>query len=265
MKRTLVMISVWVAMSLALSACGGLPRAGGHLEAIREAGVMKVGVSADYPPFESVDKKGNKVGFDIDLMLELARRLGVELKWVDLPFDSLIPAVEQGRVDASISAFAYTAQRDQAVDFTDAYYTAEDAFTATDSFTGTISQPEDVAAYKIGVLRGSTQDGWLTNGLLAEGGMQEANLYRYGRFDQALLDLKGGRIDLVMSDYIPARSAVQRLGGLKIVYRGILSAGALNMVVPEGDTELKKAINQIIKELQNEGFIDALAIKYFGA
>mgnify|MGYP001766245286 CR=1 FL=1 len=83
------------------------------------------------------------------------------------------------------------------------------------------------------------------------------------RVDQAMMDLKNGRIDVMMSDYVPAQALATQLGGLKIVYQGVLSSGPMNIVIPDGDKELQQAINDIIKQLQDEGFIDALAVKYF--
>lgn len=262
MKRVVVFVSLLVAISLVLAGCG-TSKATNHLDAIKEAGVIKVGTSADYPPFESVDASGNKVGFDIDLMNEISKRLNVRLEWVDMPFDSLIAAVQEGKIDASISAFNYSEERDQTVDFSDAYYTSEDAFTVAETFTGSIVNPEDVAAFKIGVQTGTTQDSWLTDTLVAGGKLSEENLFRYDRVDQAMLDLKNGRIDVMMSDYVPAQALATQLGGLKIVYHGVLSSGPINIVIPEGDKELQQAINEIIKQLQAEGFIDALAVKYF--
>lgn len=263
MKRIVVLLSLLAVTSLVLSACGGTPKAANHLEAIKQAGVIKVGTSADYPPFESVDASGNKVGFDIDLMAEIANRLGVKLEWVDMPFDSLIAAVQEGKIDASISAFNYSEERDQTIDFSDAYYTSEDAFTVAEGFSGSIVNPEDVAVYKVGVQTGTTQDGWLTDTLVAGGALKEENLFRYDRVDQAMLDLKNGRIDVMMSDYVPAKALAGQLGGLKIVYQGVLSSGPMNIVIPNGDVDLQKAINAIIKQLQDEGFVDGLAVKYF--
>src|SRR5512134_1590214 len=260
MKRVVVFVSLLVAISLILSGCGG-GKAANHLEAIKDAGVIKVGTSADYPPFESVDESGNKVGFDIELMTEIAKRLGVELEWVDMPFDSLIAAVQEGKIDASISAFNYSEERDKTIDFSEAYYTSEDAFTVADGFAGSITKPEDVAAFKVGVQTGTTQDGWLTDTLVADGTLPEENLFRYDRVDQAMLDLKNGRIDVMMSDYIPAQALAAQLGGLEIIYHGVLSTGPVNIVIPNGDAELQQAINEIIKQLQDEGFVDQLAVK----
>ena len=262
MKRSVLFVSLLVALSLVLTACGGTSAAN-HLEAIKQAGVIKVGTSADYPPYESVDSSGNKVGFDIDLMTEVAKRLGVKVEWVDMPFDSLIAAVQEGKIDASISGFNYSEERDKMIDFSEAYYTSEDAFTVADGFTGTITAPEDVAAYKVGVQNGTVQDGWLTDNLVADGALSEENLFRYDRADQAMLDLKNGRIEVMMSDFVPAQVLVKQLGGLTIAYHGVLSTGPLNIVIPEGDKELQQAINDTIAQLQSEGFIDSLAVKYF--
>jgi polar amino acid transport system substrate-binding protein len=262
MKRSVIFVSMLVALSLVLAACGGTSSAN-HLEAVKKAGVIKVGTSADYPPFESVDSNGNKVGFDIELMNEVANRLGVKVEWVDMPFDSLIAAVQEGKIDASISAFNYSEERDKMIDFSDAYYTSEDAFTVADGFAGKIEKPEDVASYKVGVQTGTTQDTWLTDTLVGKGLLSEENLFRYDRVDQAMLDLQNGRIDVMMSDYVPAQALVKQLGGLNIVYHGVLSTGPMNMVLPEGDKELKQAINETIAKLQSEGFIDALAVKHF--
>jgi len=264
MKRNVIWLSLLIVMSIVLTACAS-SASGSHLDAIKEAGTIKVGTSADYPPFEYVDASGKKTGFDIELMEEIAKRMDVKLEWIDMPFDSLIAGVQEGKIDASISAFNYTEERDQVVDFTDPYYNGEDAFTVAEGFTGVIEDPEDVAAYKVGVQTGTTQDGWLTDTLVGGGLMPEGNLFRYERADQVALDLKSGRVDVMMADYIPAKALAEQLGGLKIAFVGVVSSGPMNIVIPQGDTELAQEMNTIIKQLLDDGFITELAIKYFGS
>lgn len=264
MHRKLITLLLVIVMLASVTACGP-KKAANHLEAVKQAGVIKVGTSADYPPFESVDSSGNKVGFDIDLMTEIAKRMGVKLEWVDMPFDSLIAGVQEGKIDAAISAFNYSEERDKAIDFTEAYYTSEDSFMVAEGFTGQITNPEDVANFKVGVQTGTTQDSWLTDNLVTPGKLKEENLFRYDRVDQAALDLKSGRIEVLMSDYVPADALSKQLGGLKIVFKGVLSSGPMNIVIPNGDKELAAAMNEIIKQLQAEGFINQLAQKYFAA
>lgn len=262
MKR-LIYTALLIGLAFAISACGS-QQAASHLETIQKNGTIKVGTSADYPPFESVDASGTKVGFDIDLMTEIAKRMNVQLEWVDMPFDSLIAGVKEGKIDLAISAFNYTEERDQEVDFSEAYFTSEDSFMVADGFAGQITNPEDVVAYKVGVQTSTTQDSWLTDNLVTPGKLPEDQLFRYDRVDQAALDLKSGRIDVLMSDYIPAQALMQQLGGLKVVYHGALSSGPMNIVLPEGDKELTAEVNKIIQAMQQEGLIDQIAQKHLG-
>jgi polar amino acid transport system substrate-binding protein len=252
-----------ILLSSILAACGSQQPAN-HLQAIRQSGVIKVGTSADYPPFEYIDNDGKKVGFDIALMEEIARRLEVELEWADIPFDNLIAAVEAGKIDLAISAFNYSPEGALEIDFSDAYYLSEDALMVTDQFTGTIATPLDVASYQVGVQTGSTQEYWLVENLITTGKLPEANLFRYERTDQAAKDLKNGRIEVWMGDYVPGQALVLQLGGLKIVYKGVLSSGPMYIVCHKDDTALLSKINKTIKSLENEGFIQQLALEYIG-
>lgn len=263
MRRIPCSVLLIVAITLVLCACGPKEPAN-HLEAIKQEGKLVAGTSADYPPFESVDENGNMVGFDIDLINEIGKRMGVEVEIQDMPFDSLIAGVQEEKIDLSIAAFNYTEERDKTVDFTDAYYYAEDGFLVAEDFAGEITAPEDAAQYKVGVQTGATADSWATENLLDAGLMSEENLFRYERMDQAALDVKAGRIDILITDYIPAQALAGELGGLKVVYHAEVSTGPVNIIVPEGDVELTNALNEIIADLLEEGFIDELAKRHIG-
>ena len=234
-----------------------------RLDKIKEAGKVVVGTSADYAPYEFVDETGTITGFDVELMNEIANRMGVQVEWTDMPFDSLIAAVQENKIDMSIACFNYSEERDAEVDFSDAYYTSEDAFVVAGDFTGTITDPEDAANYIVGVQSGTVQDDWLTSTLVDTGKLAEANLMRYERVDQAALDLQAGRIQVFMADYVPAQAIVKQFTGFQILYHGVLATGPLNIVLQEGDAELQAEVNRIIRELQAEGIVDALAVKYF--
>ena len=68
------------------------------LSDIKEKGVITVGTSADYPPYEFKDESDNFVGFDMELMGEIAKRMGVKLEVVDMGFDTLIAALQNNKV-----------------------------------------------------------------------------------------------------------------------------------------------------------------------
>jgi len=259
MKR-LIFLVVVLTFALALVGCKPVTN---HLDDIKTAGKIVVGTSADYPPFEFVDEAGNMTGFDVDLMNEIGKRMGVTVEWTDMPFDSLIASVQEKKLDASIAAFNYDEDRDKTVDFSDAYYTSEDAFVVLESFAGDLSVPENLANFKVGAQSGTTQEGWINDNLVTPGLLDAANFMSYERVDQAALDLQAGRIEVLMADYVPAQAIVSQFGGMKIVYHGVLSTGPVNIVLREGDADLQAEVNRIIKELQDEGFIEELAKKYF--
>jgi polar amino acid transport system substrate-binding protein len=259
MKRIILTTIAVFAIIFLLAACGGSNKETNKLETIMKKGTIVAGTSADYPPFEYVDSAGKMGGFDVDMMEEIARQMGVKLEWVDMPFDSLIAAVQEGKIDVAVAAFNFNEERDKVVDFTDPYYYAEDGFLVKEDFAGSITAPEDIAAYKVGVQTGSTADGWVTDNLLKTGKLPEANLFRYERIDQAALDVKSGRIDVLMSDYIPMLAQAQGIGGLKVIYHAEVSTGPVNIVLPQGETELAEKLNEIIKKMIDDGFINKIA------
>lgn len=275
MKKGLILFAIVVLMTVGLLGCQTstpAPQAttppepaapASKLDTIKSAGKIVVGTSADYPPYESVDSTGAYVGFDIELMAAIAEGMGITLEWVDMPFDSLIAAVQENKIDLSISCFNYSEERDQQVDFSEAYYTTEDAFITGKAFTGAITKPEDVAAYKVGVQSGTVQDDWLTTNLVDTGLLKAENLLRYERIDQAALDLEAGRVDVLMTDDVPAQALVKQYDGFNIAFKAMLSTGPLNIVLPNGDVALKAEIDKQIKALEASGKIDELATKYF--
>jgi polar amino acid transport system substrate-binding protein len=262
MKRFFNVVILITILALLLTACAPAKPAD-KLDSIKKAGKIVVGTSPDYPPFESKDANGNFQGFDIDLMNEVAKRIGVTVEWTDMPFDSLVAAVQTSKLDASASAFNFDEKRAEKVDFTDAYYVAKDAFMVANGFKDTFSKPEDLAKYKVGAQSGTTQDSWITDNLVKKNLLPEGNYFRYDRVDQAAMDVKSGRVDVLMGDNIPLVSLAKSIGGLKVAYETDVSSGPVMFILPKGETTLKEAINKAIADLKKEGFVDQLAIKWF--
>lgn len=248
---------------LFLAACASSQPAT-HFETIKENGKMVVGTSGDFPPFESVDANGKLVGYDIDLINEIGKRMGLQVEIKDMPFDSLLAAVQEGKIDLVIAGMNYTEERDQKVDFTDPYFESETVLIVREDFNEPLETSEDVAKYILGTQIGTTADTWITESLIKPGKMPESNLLRYERPEQGALDLKAGRIDAYAIDDIPAYALAKETGGLKVVRlnEASLEAKPMNIVVPEGDQELAQAINAALAELKNEGFLDKLKALY---
>jgi ABC-type amino acid transport substrate-binding protein len=264
MKKVLIFLISIILITTLLAAC---TQSGPSsvLDKIKKDGKVVVGTSADYPPYEFVDSAGQKAGFDIELMEEIGKRMGVKVEWTDMPFDSLIAAVKEGKIDASISCFNYSEDRAKEVGFSKEYYNSEDSFIANKDFTGKIEKPEDVAAYKLGVQSGTVQDTWIKENLIDKNLIKEENVQQYERVDQAALDLEAGRIQILMSDYVPAKALLKAHPGFQMLFHeAIASAGPINIVLPLNDEKIKTEIDKVIDTLKTEGVIDQLAAKYFG-
>lgn len=260
MKRLLGLI--FFAFLLALLAACQQVDPDSHYGRMRQAGKMVVGTSADYAPFESLDSAGNFTGFDIALIREIGHRLKLDVEIQDRPFDSLIDAVAAGEIDLAISAFNYSEERDATVDFTDPYYSARDAILIVEGSPLMFNGPTDLAAYRVGVQRGTTQDGWIAENLVSSGSMSPDNVAGFERLDDAVSALQAGEVDAVLMESVVALSLIDELGGLRIGYEGAVSSGPINIVVPEGDAELTEVLNETIAKLEEEGFIDRLIIDY---
>jgi polar amino acid transport system substrate-binding protein len=115
------------ALTLAFAGCAKKAPAT-KLEAIKKAGKIILGTSADYPPYEfhgQIDGKDAIIGFDIEIAKEVAKDLGVELEIKDMDFDGLLAALKSGNIDIIISGMTPTEERRQNVDFSDIYYYVE--------------------------------------------------------------------------------------------------------------------------------------------
>lgn len=82
---------------------------------------IKVGVSADYQPFEYYDESGKLTGFSIDLMNYIGDRSGYDIEYVNIPFEEILTSVINGDVDCAISTISVTQERKQYVDYTREY------------------------------------------------------------------------------------------------------------------------------------------------
>ncbi|RME72057.1 MAG: amino acid ABC transporter substrate-binding protein [Chloroflexi bacterium] len=235
----------------------------GYLATIEERGKLIVGTSADYPPFESVDENGNFVGFDMDLIREIGKKMGLEVEIKDMAFDVLIAAVQEGKIDAAIAAIQYTPERDEAVDFSVPYNYIYDAFLVAADSDIVIEKAADIAPYMVGVQSGTTHEAWVLKNLVEPGLMSEDQLFRYERADQAALDLEAGRIDVLFINADPARELEKSMNTVKIalVTRETVQGGQ-SIAIPEGELGFKAALDAAITELQQEGVLKSLLEKW---
>ncbi|WP_139417809.1 ABC transporter substrate-binding protein [Agromyces laixinhei] len=114
---------------------------------IADAGVLRVGTDAAYPPNEYKDDAGNPIGWDVDLVEALGDKLGLEIEYEIASFDKIIPSITGGTMDMGMSSFTDNAERQKQVDFVD-YYSAGILWAAP---AGATVDPDDACGLKVAV------------------------------------------------------------------------------------------------------------------
>jgi len=219
-----------------------------------------VGTCADYPPFEWIDSNSNYVGLDMDLMRVIAVREGYKIEFRDIGYDSLIPALKAGKIDIEAAAVNITSKRAKIVDFTDAYWKADQPIMVKkDSDLNIVTALSQ--DHKVGAQRGTTQADWIQNNLLDKGVKVKLELYETN--DSGVMDLVNGRIDAFICDAPEAKVFTENnpLKMVGVIYTG--EEGYMGFAVQKGDPKkLLPLLNKGLKEVEGE-IKDNLVKAYF--
>ncbi len=224
------------------------------LEAIKASGQLRLGTSADYPPFEFhqiVDGKDTIVGIDIEIAKAIAADLGVELAITDMPFDGLLTALQSGNLDMVASAVTPDEDRAKSVDFSDIYYTSLQKVIVRAEDKAAYTSIESLAGKKVGAQLGSVQQG------IVEDQLPQSELRALAKLPDLVLDLKSGNIEAIVveepvaNEYIAANPELT-LSDIALAQ----DEEGFALALPKGSAELVAAVNATLKRLADEGKID---------
>jgi polar amino acid transport system substrate-binding protein len=248
------------------------------LSEILAAGVIRVSTDANYAPQSFLNEKGELEGFDISVAKEVAKRLGVKVKFVTPDWD-LITAGKWGkRWDLSIGSMTPTVERMNALHFTMPYYSTPAQFAVHKDNT-TIKSLKDLAGKHIGVGTETTYDRYLNKDLELVGVKIEYQDWSPGKITtyptdaNAIEDLAlgdGVRIDALITAKPTIFEAMKSGcgGGCPVkmlgepVYYEILSF-ALDKSRPNSESLLKK-LNEIIASMYKDGTLKDLSMQFYG-
>ena len=220
-------------------------------------GKITVASNIAYPPFE-FSPRGKPKGFDIDLMNEIARRAGFEVRYQNVQFDSILRGLDAGLFDASISAMSITSEREKQLDYSDPYFNADQALlVAGDS---KIKAIDDLTEATVGVQAGST--GQLKGEDLYDDG-QIGEIKPYRTIGEALSALKAGKIDGVIYDISAVNKKVTENKEEIRYVESIPTGEQYGIAFPE-DSVLVEPVNQALAEMKEDGTYEELYKKWIG-
>ncbi|MDO5011725.1 MAG: transporter substrate-binding domain-containing protein [Intestinibacter bartlettii] len=230
------------------------------LQQIKDAGVLKVGTSAEYSPYEFhkvVDGEDKIVGFDDFVVQEIAKDMGVKVEYEDMDFDGLLGALQADKVDIVLAGMTPDEKRKKSVDFSDIYYTNSNVCIVAKGKEDTIKKSEDLKDLKVGVQKGTTQADYVTNTL----GITNATQLK--KIPDLMLELQNGKIDVIVTGKAVAEINVQKYDNIAIGNTTVgdeVAETAAAAIKKSGkgvdNTSFIKSVNDTIKRLQDSGDMD---------
>ena len=223
-------------------------------------GVIRMGCSADFPPFESyADDGATIVGYDVDMMQEVCNRIGMELEVQDMNFDAVVTAVQTGKLEVGVSGITITDERKNSVNFSESYFmAAQSILVPKDS---AIKGYQDLldGDYKAGVQLGTTGDIMASEKL----GDRVSQFEKYG---DALAAMLAGKVDCMVLDtgVAEAFAAANDLVVLEETFGTEEDTEYYGIAIAKENTELLDKVNTALADMKEDGFFDELNAKYFG-
>ena len=215
--------------------------------------VLRIGVAPDYPPF--VLKQGGViVGIEADFAARLGEYLRRRVEWAELPWPALIPALQQGRIDAIMSGMAITPERERAVLFTEPYLRVGQMAIIRAKDVARLGRPSALSRgrWKIGYEAGTTGARYVQDNLPLAIGMP------FPSVENGLRALRAGEIDIFIHDAPTAwRIAEDTEGVLLGLYRPLTEEN-LAWAVRKTDTVLRDQLNAALLRCRQDGSLQAI-------
>lgn len=222
---------------------------------------VRIGIEGAYPPFNFMDSSGKVQGFDVDIMNAICAVQNLNCEFVVQDWDGIIPGLQTGKYDVIIG-LGMTEERRKAVDFTDKYWATANRFVGAKDKSWEYT-PEGLAGVVIGVQGGAWQEAYV----VAE--LPKSTMKTYPTLEQAHLDMKAERVDLVFASTIAQLSFLNSAEGKDYEYKGPeyddsrYFGEGVGMGIRQGENLLRDTISEGITKIRASGEYTKINDKYF--
>lgn len=247
--------------TLALTGCGG-DHSKDKASADPQGGkTYIVGSNAEFAPFESHANGGEITGFDIDLIKAMAKSGGFKVTFKDQPWDSLFASLNNGDLDAVVSAVTITDERKQSMDFTEPYFNITQVVLMPTNKTPIQSVNDLKNLNRIGVISGQTSD-FAAQKIL---GAQSTKIARFDTAPLVLKELENGGVDAVIADSAVIDNYVKnnKNKSFNIIKVPDFKTENYAIALRKGDAQTQQIFNDALKTIQNNGEYQRIYNQYF--
>ncbi len=234
-------------------------RADATWEQMQQRGTWRVGMDPSFPPFESLDESGTPIGYDVELAERLAQQWGLEAEIVAIGFDSLVDALQAGKIDSVVSALPLDPRLTKDIAYSEPYFEAGVRLAVAEG--SNIEDVDDLVDKTIAVEWGSAGD--MVGRRIMRDGI-DAKLAKYPTPQEAvdgmLLD---DSVDALLIDNVTLRTA-QGTGAALRAVGPALESDPYVVAMPLRAGELQKNVAEAMAILREEGVLDELESNWFG-
>ncbi|WP_073202683.1 transporter substrate-binding domain-containing protein [Gracilibacillus kekensis] len=226
---------------------------------IQEKGTIVAGTSGTLIAASTYDDEENLTGYDVEVMREVAKRLDLDVKFEILGIDSMLPAIESGRIDVAVNDIEVTDKRKKQFAFSEPYkYSYTTMVVRKDDNSG-IESLED--------LEGKRAGGGATTifSQIAEHFGAEVVTYGNAPNEAYLRDVHNGNTDVIVNDYFLSKFGVGAFPDFDIhLHPDLKFHPTKQAVVMDKDAQkLQQEINKVIAEMREDGTLTELATQFY--
>jgi polar amino acid transport system substrate-binding protein len=229
------------------------------LEEILDRGELRVGFEAGYLPFEMADKKGNFIGFDIDVAKEMAKAMGVKFVPVNTAWDGIIPALVTKKFDILISGMTITQERNLKINFADPYIIVGQTILLNKKHEGKITSYKDLndPKYIITSKLGTTGEQAIKRLI------PRATYKSFEVETEAALECLNGKADATVYDLPFCATFMAQQGAGKLIFLDKpFTYEPLAWAINKGDPDFMNWLNNFLRQLKNDGRYDRIYSKW---
>lgn len=243
-------------------------------QAVKSAGKLRIGSNLNYAPVDFKDQNGAPAGLDPELAAAIGSYLGLRIEFVDMPFETLIPAVQSKKIDLAMSAVIDTKQRQQGlddadrptnpgVDFVDYFITGTSILVKNSNPLG-INSLDDLCDHTVAMQRGTIQAEMATRQIAACTRISKPlKLHLLETDEQALAEVASGAAAADLNDYPIAEYNTQAAQGGKFqLVGGQLQSSPYALTLNKDDTALRDVLTKALNQLIRDGSYDKILTKW---
>lgn len=220
-----------------------------------EKGKLNVGIEIGYPPFEVFAEDGKtEEGYDIDIISGVAKRLGLEVNFVNTAFDGIFKGIDKN-YDVVCSAITITKERKKTMSFSDPYIDNYQAVVTMKDSKAKIGAFTDLEGLTVALQEGTTSMEMMDD-LIGTKTLKKTKYIKSEKVTNCFEQLKNGEVDAVLVDSTVADGQVAKNKNLKIAWKDDSEPEQFGIAMGKDNKALQKAINAALKDMKDKGEVD---------